>query len=161
MILVEMGEHFEALQDLLGRIALPGQPAGHRARIHVQCLCHCLPAPMQRLERASDGRGVVVDGRGVVVETSQGPIDAGLVVLGSTNVILPEDLPEALLEKPASPSGSPATRYHEGVLEAKKQIILKAMEQAGGQYTDAARLLGVHPNYLHRLMRNLNLKGGD
>jgi len=83
------------------------------------------------------------------------------VVLGSTNVILPEDLPEALLEKPAASPGSPATRYHEGVLEAKKQMILKAVEQAGGQYTEAARLLGVHPNYLHRLMRNLNLKGGD
>ena len=81
------------------------------------------------------------------------------VVMGSTNVILPEDLPEALLEKPASSSGSAPTRYHEGVVEAKKQIILKAVEQAGGQYTDAARLLGVHPNYLHRLMRNLNLKG--
>jgi Nif-specific regulatory protein len=82
------------------------------------------------------------------------------VVLGSTNVILPEDLPEALLERPVSASGSPPTRYHEGVLEAKKVIILKAIEQAGGQYTEAARLLGVHPNYLHRLMRNLNLKGG-
>lgn len=81
------------------------------------------------------------------------------VVMGSTNVILPEDLPEAMLEKPASPSGEPATRYHEGVVEAKKQIILRAIEQAGGQYTEAARLLGVHPNYLHRLMRNLNLKG--
>lgn len=80
------------------------------------------------------------------------------VVLGSTNIILPEDLPEALLEKPVSSSGTVA-RYHEGVLDAKKHIIMKAMEQAGGQYTDAARLLGVHPNYLHRLMRNLNLKG--
>ncbi len=82
------------------------------------------------------------------------------VVLGATDVIRPEDLPEALLEKPASPGG-PATRYHEGVTEAKKQLILKAVEQAHGQYTEAARLLGVHPNYLHRLMRNLNLKGAD
>jgi transcriptional regulator with GAF, ATPase, and Fis domain len=79
------------------------------------------------------------------------------VVLGSTNIILPEDLPEALLEKPMS-SGQPATRYHEGILEAKKQILLRAIEQADGHYTEAAKLLGVHPNYLHRLMRNLNLK---
>ncbi len=82
------------------------------------------------------------------------------VVLGATDVIRPEDLPEALLDKPISPGG-PATRYHEGVTEAKKQLILKAVEQAHGQYTEAARLLGVHPNYLHRLMRNLNLKGAD
>jgi Nif-specific regulatory protein len=80
------------------------------------------------------------------------------VVLGAADVILPEDLPEALLEKPVS-SGGPVTRYHEGVLEAKKQIISNAIEQAGGHYTEAAKLLGVHPNYLHRLLRNLNLKG--
>jgi len=32
------------------------------------------------------------------------------------------------------------------------------VDQAGGNYTEAARLLGVHPNYLHRLIRNMNLK---
>ena len=34
----------------------------------------------------------------------------------------------------------------------------EAYEQAGGRYTEAAKRLGVHPNYLHRLIRNLNLK---
>jgi DNA-binding NtrC family response regulator len=43
-------------------------------------------------------------------------------------------------------------------VDAKKQLILQAVEQAHGSYTDAARLLGVHPNYLHRLIRNMNLK---
>jgi ornithine carbamoyltransferase len=32
------------------------------------------------------------------------------------------------------------------------------MEQTRGSYADAARILGVHPNYLHRLIRNLELK---
>ena len=82
------------------------------------------------------------------------------VVLGSTNVILPEDLPEELLEKPAS-SGASATRYHEGVLEAKRNLIQRAIEQADGNYTEAAKLLGVHPNYLHRLLTNLNLRESD
>ncbi len=80
------------------------------------------------------------------------------VVLGSTALILPEDLPEAVLEKRVA-SGMGVTRYHDGVVEAKKQMILRALEQARGVYTDAARLLGLHPNYLHRLMRNMNLKG--
>ena len=31
------------------------------------------------------------------------------------------------------------------------------MEQTKGKFGDAAKLLGVHPNYLHRLVRNLNL----
>jgi len=29
-----------------------------------------------------------------------------------------------------------------------------------GNVSEAARLLGLHPNYLHRLMKNLGLKGG-
>ncbi len=79
------------------------------------------------------------------------------VVLSSTDTILPEDLPEALLET-ESPSSAPATKYHEVVQETKKQLILQAIEQAQGSYTGAAKLLGVHPNYLHRLIRNMNLK---
>ena len=79
------------------------------------------------------------------------------VVLGSTDRILLEDLPETILEsEPAATA--PGTRYHEAVAQTKKQIILGAMQQAKGSYTEAAKLLGVHPNYLHRLIRNLNLK---
>ena len=77
------------------------------------------------------------------------------VVLGTTEHILLEDLPESVLE--SQPSAS-ATKYHEAVAQTKKQIILNAMQQAKGSYTEAAKLLGVHPNYLHRLIRNLNLK---
>jgi DNA-binding NtrC family response regulator len=79
------------------------------------------------------------------------------VVLGSSKFILPEDLPEAVLETEQPASGTIA-RYHETVTEAKKQVITRAVEQAGGNYTEAAKLLGVHPNYLHRLIRNMNLK---
>jgi two-component system, NtrC family, response regulator HydG len=78
------------------------------------------------------------------------------VVLGSTDLILPEDLPEALLEKEVSIT--PTTSYHEAVIQTKKQIILSAIEKSKGSYTEAAKLLGVHPNYLHRLIRNLNLR---
>jgi len=79
------------------------------------------------------------------------------VVLGATDRILLEDLPESVLEsEPAATE--PGTKYHEAVAETKKQIILSAMQQAKGNYTEAAKLLGVHPNYLHRLIRNLNLK---
>ncbi len=77
------------------------------------------------------------------------------VVLGSDELIQPEDLPEALLEVESTETGS--ADYHEAVKEAKKQLILRACEQSGS-YVEAARLLNVHPNYLHRLIRNLNLK---
>jgi Nif-specific regulatory protein len=80
------------------------------------------------------------------------------VVLGSTNLILPEDLPEAVLERDLLSDTSTALKYHEAVTHTKRQIILDAVTQAKGNYTEAAKLLGVHPNYLHRLIRNLNLR---
>ncbi len=79
------------------------------------------------------------------------------VVLGSSEFILPEDLPEIFLET-GSAAGDSATGYYEAVRKLKKQLILNAVEQAGGNFTEAAKLLGVHPNYLHRLIRNLDLR---
>jgi Nif-specific regulatory protein len=80
------------------------------------------------------------------------------VVLGSTDLILPEDLPEAVFE--SSPTETRAIGgYHEAVRNEKVRAIVGAIEQAGGSFTEAAKLLGIHPNYLHRLVRNLNLRG--
>jgi Nif-specific regulatory protein len=79
------------------------------------------------------------------------------LVLGASDMILPEDLPESLLERTPPPEMTEA-KYHAAVKELKKQLILDAVEQTQGSYADAARILGVHPNYLHRLIRNLELK---
>ncbi|MGA2416040.1 MAG: sigma 54-interacting transcriptional regulator [Candidatus Sulfotelmatobacter sp.] len=79
------------------------------------------------------------------------------LVLGESETIRPEDLPESLLEG-TPPSEVEQAKYHAAVKEKKKQLILEAMEQAQGSYAEAARSLGVHPNYLHRLIRNLELK---
>jgi transcriptional regulator with GAF, ATPase, and Fis domain len=79
------------------------------------------------------------------------------VVLGSSDLILPEDLPETLFE--TQPSAEPSDLdYQSAVVELKKQLIIKAVKQARGNYTEAAKKLGVHPNYLHRLIRNMNVK---
>ncbi|MGC2321206.1 MAG: sigma-54 dependent transcriptional regulator, partial [Terriglobales bacterium] len=84
------------------------------------------------------------------------------VILGAEAWIQPEDLPETVLEN-QSPGGEPqdgaSTRYHDAVMALKKDLIAKAVEQAKGNYTEAAKLLDLHPNYLHRLIRNLELKG--
>lgn len=79
------------------------------------------------------------------------------VVLGSTELILPEDLPESVLEETAS-AGEPVNALHDGIREAKRELIKRAIEQAGGNYTEAAGILGVHPNHLFRLIRTLNMK---
>jgi Nif-specific regulatory protein len=79
------------------------------------------------------------------------------VVLGSTELILPDDLPDSILEETAA-SGEPVSALHDGIREAKKVLIERAIEQANGNYTEAAKILGVHANHLFRLIRTLNLK---
>ena len=79
------------------------------------------------------------------------------IVLGTTDSILPEDLPEAVLEA-ATPGAPHPLRYYEAVRELKKQFLLDVIEQAGGSYTEAAKQLGLHPPNLHRLAKNLGLK---
>jgi len=78
------------------------------------------------------------------------------IVMGSVDEILPEDLPEALLEKQSVQVSS--GKYHHEINELKKRLIIDAVAQAKGSYIEAAKLLGVHPNYLHRLIRNLEIK---
>ena len=79
------------------------------------------------------------------------------IVIGNSDLILPEDLPDALADR-ALPMSDSATNFHEAVRDTKKHLILTALEQSQGNYTQAAKLLGLHPNYLHRLVSNLDLK---
>jgi transcriptional regulator with GAF, ATPase, and Fis domain len=79
------------------------------------------------------------------------------VVIGSAKLILPEDLPETLLESPLGSSAT-AARYHDAVRNLKKQLILGAFDQSDGSITETAKLLGLNSNYLHRLIRNLDLR---
>ncbi len=78
------------------------------------------------------------------------------IVLGLTEEILPEDLPTAILEEQSA--GLAGARYHAVLNQAKKGLILDALRETGGSYPEAARFLGIHPKYLHRLVRNLKLK---
>jgi Nif-specific regulatory protein len=79
------------------------------------------------------------------------------LVMGSSDAVLLEDLPESLLEQ-ESPAEMHEGKYHASMKELKKQLIVDAVEQTRGNYVEAAGILGVHPNYLHRLVRNLGLK---
>jgi transcriptional regulator with GAF, ATPase, and Fis domain len=79
------------------------------------------------------------------------------LVLSVSDVLQPEDLPEAILEKGLI-SNVAGAKYHNEVKELKKQLILNALQETKGNYTEAAQVLGVHVNYLHRLIRNLDLK---
>jgi len=77
------------------------------------------------------------------------------VVLGEDNMVLRADLPDSVWEAaPAEQLGA----FESSVTGAKRESILRAYQQAGGDYKGAARILGLHPNYLLRLVRNLGLR---
>jgi len=79
-------------------------------------------------------------------------------VLGSSDIIQLEDLPESVREiaQPAEVVRAPGLQ--DAVDRAKRQAIALAFEQAGSDHAGAAKLLGVHPNYLYRLMRSLGMR---
>lgn len=109
-------------------------------------------------------RGISADARGALiaydwpgnVRELENAIERA-IVLGSTELILPEDLPESVVEH-AGPDGRAATALHDGIRDAKRILIERAIDQAGGNYTEAARILGVHANHLFRLVRTLDMQ---
>ena len=72
------------------------------------------------------------------------------IVLGSTDMVLPDDLPSDLFE-----GGSALPNYHQVLNATKRELLERAF--AGGDYKKAAALLGLYPTYLYRLLRNLKL----
>src|SRR5262249_27353635 len=81
---------------------------------------------------------------------------AGAVTAGATEGILPEDLPDSVL--PGVEGEDLLPYFHRTVLENKRELVLKAYQQSRGVDTQAAALLGLHPNSLRRLVRSLDLQ---
>ena len=67
-----------------------------------------------------------------------------------------EDLPEQVRE--TRPAEISASLYEEAVESAKRQVVLKAFDQANYDHETAAKILGLHPNYLHKLIRTMDLR---
>jgi Nif-specific regulatory protein len=80
------------------------------------------------------------------------------VVLGSSDIIQLEDLPESIWEIARPADGVRAPGLQDAVDRAKREAIAQAFQQAKNDHAGAAKLLGVHPNYLYRLMRNLGMR---
>ena len=78
------------------------------------------------------------------------------VLLGVSEVILPEDLPDSLLALKQPGKADPGD-FHQAVNEYKKRLIKKALEAADYNYNEAAASLGIHSTHLYRLVRNLRL----
>ena len=78
------------------------------------------------------------------------------VVLGESETLLAEDLPETVLE--SAPLAQAAGALQSSVTESKRQMILTAWQQSGGDHDLTAERLGIHPNSLRRLLRTLHLR---
>ena len=81
------------------------------------------------------------------------------LALGVSDQITAEDLP-AHLAQPVMAAGGGSLDYHATVEGTKRDLILRAFEKADQNHAAAAKLLGVHPNYLHRLLNNFELRRG-
>jgi Nif-specific regulatory protein len=78
------------------------------------------------------------------------------VVLGAGDQIRIEDLPESVT---GGTMGAPApASYKDAMRETRRRLVVDALQRTGHNHAAAARLLAVHPNYLHRLIRNLGVR---
>ena len=78
------------------------------------------------------------------------------VVLGQSEMVLPEDLPDTVLDAAAVPAVPGALQS--SVTQTKRELILAAFRECGGNHNRAAERLKIHPNSLRRLVRVLNLR---
>ena len=79
-------------------------------------------------------------------------------IVMSTSELLTADLLPVGTSQVESPKQPVVVNIYDAVKDAQKQAIINAYQQANGNYTEAARILGVHPNHLHRLIRVLGIK---
>ncbi len=79
------------------------------------------------------------------------------VIKADGQLILAQDLPDELTRGNAQ-ADSRMPKLYDAINDATKRIILDAIRSADGNIAEAARLLGVHPNNLHRLIARHNLK---
>jgi DNA-binding NtrC family response regulator len=78
------------------------------------------------------------------------------VVLGRGPRLAPDDLPQSIRGggQGASPGG---LSYHKAIDAARREMVQKALAQAEGNRTEAAKLLGLHKTHLFRLMKSLKI----
>ncbi len=79
------------------------------------------------------------------------------LVLGDGEVIRLEDLPEEITD--SGGDELEAGDFQATLRATKKRLILDALEATSGNAAEAARRLGLHPNSLRRLVRQLGLRG--
>jgi DNA-binding NtrC family response regulator len=81
------------------------------------------------------------------------------VVLAEGPVVDVKHFPAMVLK-----SGNPApppTSYDEEVKKFKRRLILRTLQECGGNKAETARTLGLARGYLHRLINDLDIRTAD
>jgi len=79
------------------------------------------------------------------------------VVLGSGSTVNLDDLPSRIAAgKPAAASDT--LSYREGLIAARKGLVLKALSRTQGNRSAAAKVLGLEAKYLLKLMKSLGIE---
>jgi transcriptional regulator of acetoin/glycerol metabolism len=74
------------------------------------------------------------------------------VGLGSTDIVLPEDLPADRFHHRAQ-----APNYLRTIEDNRRELVSQAMIKANYDYREAAAILGIHYKSMHRTLRGLDL----
>ena len=82
------------------------------------------------------------------------------VVMGASEVITPDDLCDLIPDAGSAPAED-ENGFHAAVRQERRRLIAAALDRAGGSIPKAARLLKLHPNYLHRLITTLGLRSAE
>ena len=163
------------LQELIGRggfrqdlyyrlnvITLKMPPLRERREDIVVLAQHCVRKLSARVKRQI--RGISPNARDLLkayhwpgnIRELENAIERA-VVIGVEDDIMIEDLPEELLDS-IGEQRQGGVGFHSAVRDSKRKLILDALSQAKGNYTEAAQALELNPTYLHRLIANLDLK---
>jgi Nif-specific regulatory protein len=79
------------------------------------------------------------------------------VVEGSTDMVLPEDLPEELMKAQSNPPIEASLKLDDVIDAAQRAAIQKAFAKAAGNCTEAAELLGRNRTGLYKVVKKLQM----
>ncbi|MBI3803153.1 MAG: hypothetical protein HY282_05255 [Nitrospirae bacterium] len=82
----------------------------------------------------------------------------GATVITTDGLIKVSDLPPLF---PMAPTSAGSGSYHGQLIQYRKQILLSALKESGGNRTEAAKKLGLHRTDYVRKLRNLGKEGGS
>jgi transcriptional regulator with GAF, ATPase, and Fis domain len=159
---VRKGRFREDLYHRLNVVALYMPPLRDRPEGIPLLAEHFLRKSARRIGRAM--AGITTEAERILIRYSwpgnvrelENAMERG-VVLSDTEWLTPVDLPEAITGSMPALADLKSS-YETMVGDARRDAILRAWEDAKGDYKEAAELLGIHPNSLLRLIRRHGLR---